>query len=135
MHRAEDIRRLLVGRFTDLGVAAVTFPEGDGLDQIDPREVWVSPVTGGLGLQVEGAITRPTAQIISRDEPEGAAEALAYAIDTAIIDAAWPLDIGPEERPVWIFDAGRVGGDPGYIAINTRGWVTFSCNYWFTEER
>jgi hypothetical protein len=112
----------------------------DDLDNTTAREVRIMP-TGGFPLTTENAIARPTYQILARDRSYDEAEALASEIDFLIVplpplsDQQYPKWLGPLGSQLRVLSAGRVGGDPAPVERNSRGWATFSCNYWLSEER
>jgi hypothetical protein len=87
--------------------------------------------TSGLGLTLEGAFDRPTFQALSRGPTGAAARDLAYEVDGLILDSEKPFDLGDYR----VIDAGRVGGNPGYLGIDDRRRTEYGANYWMEISR
>lgn len=109
------------------------------------RRVTITP-TPGFSLGIEGALDRPTFQVISHGTTFDSAEDLAHHLDLLIVprpgfgpggyDAVFPASFGSAGEEYRVLAAGRVGGGPAPISVDvSNGHTEFSCNYWFSAER
>ena len=107
----------------------------DNLPEGKPNRAFAVRFSGGLGLEVEDAIDRPTFTLYVRGVDGGDAEAWAAALDRAWIDAPSMFLIG--ETPVR--GKGRFGGPPSYIGPDTSevypGRVVRAATYWLRIVR
>jgi hypothetical protein len=110
------------------GIGPVVYEE---LPDKGPDEVVVLADTGGMGLTLEGALDRPTVQVLVRAATSPRARELAFAVDRLILDAVRPTVMGGTV----VVDAGRVGGRPASLGRDDRGRMVRSANYWFESER
>lgn len=106
----------------------------DKLPDESPANVSAISVSGGLGLEAEDTLDKPTFSILTR---AGGGQAGLTARDNALaIDQAW-LD-GPVNFQLgdyWVVGKGRFGGQPAYVATDERGRVLRSATYWVRIER
>lgn len=111
------------------GVSMDTPPEGQ------PNNVITVRLTGGLGLEFEDALDRPTFTVFFRGANGRIAENLAWWFDSLWINAAGSqpsFEIGGYR----VLGAGRFGGPPSYVGTEditttgSGGRVTRSATYW-----
>jgi hypothetical protein len=137
--RTRDLERWLEGRGANAKLGRGRSPD------FGSSRVTIMP-TPGFAMSVEGAIDRPTYQLVSYGTTFDAAEDLAYRMDRLIVpppgfgqgqyDAVYPAVLGPAGEEYRVLAAGRVGGGPAPISVDpTNGHTQFSCNYWFSVER
>ncbi len=102
----------------------------DNLPEGTPHRAFAVRLSGGLGLEVEGALDRPTFTLYVRGVSGSDAEALGYALDQAWLDAPSMFYVGDYE----VKGKGRFGGPPSYVGEDASeiypGRVVRVATYW-----
>ena len=102
----------------------------DGLPE-DPNLAFSVSISGGLGLELEDALDRPSFTILTRGQGGGVAEDYAYRLDEAWINADPDFQIGG----YLVRGKGRTGGPPAYVATDDRRRVVRAATYWCRISR
>ena len=126
MLKLEDLRAWFISKGVTAAIAIAEQPE-------TPDECLTLTDTPGLGLTLEGAFDRPSFQAIARGAPNLRAQVrdFAYQIDSLILDSSKPFQLGAYQ----VVDAGRVGGNPGYLGLDDKRRIEYTANYWMEISR
>lgn len=119
----------LAAWFASLGIT--TPMSYDVLPDEAPTTVCAISVSGGLGLDLEETMDRPTFQLLTRGSNGMVARDTALALDEAFLNASPMTQIGGYT----VAGKGRFGGPPGYVATDEMRRVLRSATYWLRIER
>lgn len=107
----------------------------DNLPQGQPNRAFAVRFVGGLGLEVEDAIDKPTFYLFVRGVNGEDAEEFAMQLDQAWIDAPSMMLVGETQ----VKGKGRFGGPPSYVGPDASeefpGRVVRSAIYWYRIVR
>jgi hypothetical protein len=96
-----------------------------------PDALYALVGTTGLGLTVEESFDRPGFQVLTRAGGEIEARDLAHLMDSLIIDAPTPLEIGGYR----VIDLTRFGGGPSSVGTDDKRRIYYSSNYTAEVQR
>lgn len=88
-------------------------------------------LSGGLGLETESALDRPTFLVMCRGASGRIAEDIGWWFDSLWLDIEEPFEMDGYR----ITGTGRLGGAPTYIGTDDFGRVTRGATYWCRIER
>lgn len=123
MLKTKDLRDWFVSAVSGIPGSMDTLPE-------TPNTVFSVSISGGLGLETEGALDRPSFTVLTRAANGAAAEEWAYALDEAWLNAG-DIEIGDYV----VRGTDRLGGPPSYVGTDDMRRVVRSATYWCRIER
>ena len=135
MLKTSDLMTWFQGQGVDIAFSMDQLPSDD-IAGGPPKRVCAISISGGLGLEYQDALVKPTFQLLTRGVNGRDAETLAFALDTAWIDAEPSFYIGDSR----VLGKGRLGGPPSFVAATTSddlypGLVIRAATYWCRIER
>lgn len=96
----------------------------DGLPD-DPNRAFSVSISGGLGLETEGALDKPSFTLLTRGVNGADAEDYAYQLDQAWLNAT-EITIGGYV----VKGTDRLSGPPSYVATDDFRRVVRAATYW-----
>lgn len=118
----------------------VTWAQGEGittpfsyddLPDREPHRVYMIRMAGGLGLETESLLDRPTFQIMTRGVNGKDARDIALVFDELWLDQEEPFFIGSSK----VVGVGRFGGPPTPIGIDDYKRAVRAATYWARISR